>query len=80
MELICPKCRCAMREVSYEDVPIDECPCDDCLGQWLRGDALKRIIDARDRTFSEEERATLAKRASVRMAMNTMMVRSCWLR
>ncbi|MBI2944281.1 MAG: zf-TFIIB domain-containing protein [Candidatus Wallbacteria bacterium] len=58
MQLHCPRCRSLLRQATYEGITIQQC--ERCSGQWLGGPELRTIIDARERQFSEEERARLA--------------------
>ncbi len=48
----CPKCHIGLARMSYEGVPIDECPA--CRGCYVNPDQMARIFSRRDYTFSED--------------------------
>ena len=63
MEMSCPRCRSTLEPSSYEGVSLSSCR--ECAGQWLQGAELRQIVEVRERTFTEEERAHLAEREKV---------------
>ncbi|MBI4870781.1 MAG: zf-TFIIB domain-containing protein [Candidatus Riflebacteria bacterium] len=60
MDLQCPRCAAPLKPVAYEDVPLQRCS--GCSGEWLQGDQLRMIIDARNARFTADERAELEAR------------------
>jgi len=56
----CPKCGTALRAVVYEGASIHTC--DGCGGEVITPDALRHVVETRDKRFSPELQAQLAER------------------
>ena len=55
----CPQCAGPLQATVYEDVPVHTC--ETCGGEFVGGEEFARIVDNRQETFSDRQRAELAE-------------------
>lgn len=63
MNLPCPACGTALREVEESGVHVDRC--DSCSGVWLDGAELTKLIEARNRVFPPDVVQQLKEKLAV---------------
>ena len=59
----CPHCQGEMRQIGYEGIVIESC--DACGGEWLDHQELGKIVDRREKAFSDEEKRAIAESTTI---------------